>query len=88
MADTHTLRMTLSETNTSNERGIMGTGRTFNKAPRVRPKKKPRERRRREKLQKQRLVALGAAEETVGSLTTKEIRQALGRPSKVAPPGN
>lgn len=45
--------------------------------------KKPRERRRREALQKKRLLALGVPETVVRKLTTKAIRQMLSRPEKV-----
>lgn len=45
--------------------------------------KKPRERRRREKNQKKRLLTLGVPEATVSKMTTKAIRQMLGRPEKV-----
>lgn len=62
----------------------MGTGRTLNKTPKTRPKKKPRERRRREATQRRRLIALGAEEDKVAKLTTKEVRQLLRKPAKVA----
>jgi len=45
--------------------------------------KKPRERRRRETLQKKRLLALGVPSAKVSKLTTKAIRQMLIRPEKV-----
>jgi hypothetical protein len=62
----------------------MGTGRKFRKAPRVRPKKKPIERRRREATQKKRLVALGMDEAKVSKLNSKEARELLKRPAKIA----
>jgi len=62
----------------------MGTGRTFNKAPRTRPKKKPIERRRRVAIQKKRLVSLGMDETAVSKLNNREIRANLKRPAAVA----
>ncbi len=63
----------------------MGTGRKFSKNPVTRPKKKPRERRRREKLQRERLAELGVSEEKIKHMTTKDVRQSLRRPAKVTP---
>jgi hypothetical protein len=62
----------------------MGTGRTFNKQPRTRPKKKPADRRRREKIHRERLIALGMDAEAVNKMNPKEVRTALKRPAKVA----
>jgi len=45
--------------------------------------KKPRERRRREAIQKKRLLALGVPAVKVSKMTTKAIRQMLVRPEKV-----
>lgn len=45
--------------------------------------KKPRERRRRETLQKKRLLALGVPDAKVNKMTTKAVRQMLIRPEKV-----
>lgn len=45
--------------------------------------KKPRERRRREAIQKKRLLALGVPDAKVSKMTTKAIRQMLVRPEKV-----
>jgi hypothetical protein len=45
--------------------------------------KKPRERRRRDAIQKKRLLALGVPESRVNRMTTKAIRQMLVRPEKV-----
>ena len=45
--------------------------------------KKPRERRRRETIQKKRLLALGVPDAKVSKMTTKAIRQMLIRPEKV-----
>lgn len=61
----------------------MGTGRTFRKAPRVRPKKKPAAKRRRVKVQKTRLVALGLKEDAVNKMTSREVRDLLKRPRKI-----
>ena len=62
----------------------MGTGRTFNKAPRTRPKKKPMEKRRRVRLQRERLIGLGVEAETVRTMNDKAVRQMLIRPKRVA----
>jgi len=45
--------------------------------------KKPRERRRREAIQKKRLLALGVPNAKVSKMTTKAIRQMLVCPEKV-----
>ena len=45
--------------------------------------KKPRERRRREALQKKRLLALGVPDAKVSKMTTKAVRQMLIRPERV-----
>lgn len=63
----------------------MGTGRKFSKNPVTRPKKKPRERRRREKLQRERLAELGVSEEKIRHMTTKDVRLSLRKPAKVVP---
>jgi hypothetical protein len=63
----------------------MGTGRKLNKKPMTRPKKKPGDRRRRERTQKKRLLALGAAESAVAKMNPKQIRTLLRRPARVAP---
>ena len=57
----------------------MGTGRTLNKAPKTRPKKSPIERRRREKVQRARLVATGMDSEMVRKMTNKDLRENLMR---------
>ena len=62
---------------------IMGTGRTLNKAPRTRPIKSEGERARRVKVQKKRLVALGADAAVVEKMNNKQIRDALKRPAKI-----
>ncbi len=61
----------------------MGTGRKFNKQPVTRPKKSGLERRRREKTQRSRLVALGMDEEAVRKMDTKTIRALIQKPEKV-----
>ena len=62
----------------------MGTGRKLNKAPKVRPKKSPKERRRRERVHRQRLVGLGLDEDVVARMTTKAVRDMLKRPQQTA----
>lgn len=61
----------------------MGTGRTLNKKPRTRPVKAAGDKRRREKTQLKRLVALGMDEEKAGKLTTGAVRAALRHPEAV-----
>lgn len=60
----------------------MGTGRKLNKAPKTRPKKNPRERRRREATQRARLVEMGMDPETVRTMTGQDVRHKLQRPVK------
>ncbi|MFC1497046.1 hypothetical protein ACFLS1_01045 [Verrucomicrobiota bacterium] len=62
----------------------MGTGRSFNKDPKTRPKKKTRERKRRIKTQQKRLIALGMSEDAVSRLNTEQIRTLLKRPAKIS----
>lgn len=62
----------------------MGTGRKFHKKPKTRPKKKPIERRRREKEHRVRLAALGVPEEKIRHMTAKDVRAMLRRPAKLA----
>ena len=61
----------------------MGTGRTLNKKPRTRPVKSIGDRKRREKTQLKRLVALGVSEEEASKMNAGAIREALKRPVKV-----
>jgi len=61
----------------------MGSGRTLNKKPRTRPKKSEGARRRRQKVQKSRLVKLGADADKVAVMQPKEVRTLLKRPAKV-----
>ena len=63
----------------------MGTGRTLNKAPKSRPKKSPGERRRREKVQRGRLVAMGMAEDSVSKMTNRDLKDNLRRLAAVQP---
>lgn len=62
----------------------MGTGRKYRKLPRMRPTKRGAARRRREKVQRLRLVALGVPEEKVRRMTITEVRTMLRRPTKIA----
>lgn len=62
----------------------MGTGRTFQKRPKTRPKKNPSDRRRREKIQRRRLVALGMDEEAVRRMTSRQVLDLLKRPLDTA----
>ncbi len=59
----------------------MGSGRS--KAELTYSAKKPREKRRREKVQRQRLLKLGVAQEKIDALNAKEVREILKRPLKV-----
>lgn len=61
----------------------MGSGRTLNKKPRTRPKKSEGARRRRQKVQKSRLVKLGADADKVAAMQPKEVRTLLKRPAKI-----
>ena len=61
----------------------MGTGRKFNKQPVTRPKKTVRERERRIRNQRKRLVALGMPEEQVSKLDAKAVRTLLRRPTAI-----
>jgi hypothetical protein len=62
---------------------VMGTGRTFNKNPRTRPKKSSMERARRVKTQIKRLVALGLDEEVLVKMDPPDIRELLRCPAKL-----
>lgn len=61
----------------------MGTGRTLNKKPRTRPVKSDGDKRRRERTQAKRLVALGMEASEVEAMTAGAVRAALKRPAKV-----
>ena len=62
----------------------MGTGRKMQKKPMTRPVKSALECRRRVKVQRSRLVALGMSEEVVAKMDPKDVRTALRRPNKIA----
>lgn len=61
----------------------MGTGRTLNKKPRTRPVKSEGDRRRRQKTQLRRLIALGVDAGKAASMNAGAVRTALKRPAKV-----
>lgn len=61
----------------------MGTGRTLNKKPRTRPVKSMGETRRRQKVQKLRLIGLGVAEDEAQKLGPDKVRILLKRPEAV-----
>ena len=62
----------------------MGTGRKYRKISHVRPTKTGAVKRRREKVQRRRLVALGVPEEKVRRMTIADVRAMLRRPAKIA----
>ena len=62
----------------------MGTNRKFEKTPRTRPKKNPADRRRRQKVQAARLVALGMDADVVAKMDQRDVRTMLKHPVKVA----
>lgn len=59
------------------------TQRTIRNKNRYRPKKTPAERRRRERVQRRRLAALGVPEETVARLDALTVRRLLRHPAKL-----
>ena len=61
----------------------MGTGRTLKKLSQVRPIKGDRERRRRQKVQVRRLIALGMNAADLAKLNPRQITDLLKRPAKV-----
>ena len=61
----------------------MGTGRTFNKNPRTRPKKGTAERARRVRTHIKRLVALGLDEAELVKMDPPELRALLRNPKKI-----
>ena len=61
----------------------MGTGRTLHKKPRTRPVKSTGETRRRQKVQKLRLIGLGIAADEAHKLGPDKVREMLQRPAKV-----
>jgi hypothetical protein len=62
----------------------MGTGRTFNKKPVSRPKKAPKERRRRVSVHKRRVMELGYTEAAVTQMTMQDLRNILRHPTRAA----
>lgn len=60
----------------------MGTGRTLNKKPATRPVKSVGARRRRDAVQRKRLVSLGMDEAAVSKLNAVQIRDYLRTPNK------
>jgi len=56
--------------------------RELKKTSTTRPRKKPREKARRERDQKKRLIELGVSEEETRHMTAREIRTLLKRPSR------
>jgi hypothetical protein len=62
----------------------MGTGRKYRKLPAVRPVKKEREKRRRTKVQRARLVKLGMNPEEVAKMNPARVRELLKRPARIA----
>ena len=60
----------------------MGTGREFRKKPLRRPKKSGCEHTRRVKVQKRRLVALGANEAEVAVLNSRQVKDRLAAARK------
>lgn len=61
----------------------MGTGRTLNKKPRTRPTKSAGAKRRRQKVQKARLVKLGMEAAAVAKMQPDKVRAMLKRPARV-----
>ena len=62
----------------------MGEGRKFERKTRTRPTKALRERARRVKIHKKRLVALGLPEDKVAKMDAKKIRALIRHPARVA----
>lgn len=63
----------------------MGSGRTLRKKSRTRPTKSEGDRRRRQKVQKRRLVALGVDSAVAAKMEPLVVRTLLKRPTKVRP---
>lgn len=61
----------------------MGTGRTLRKNPRTRPIKSQGAKRRRAKVQRQRLVKLGLSEKEVAKMKADQLRTLVQHPAKV-----
>jgi hypothetical protein len=62
----------------------MGTDKAAGRPQNARPVKAAGARRRREKVQRERLMELGVAESKITHMTTKAVRQLLRRPARVA----
>ena len=62
----------------------MGTDKAAGRPQNARPVKAAGARRRREKVQRERLMELGVAESKIAHMTTKAVRQLLRRPARVA----
>jgi hypothetical protein len=60
----------------------MGTGWKYDKKPQTRPKKKLSDRKRRERVQRKRLVAMGVSEESLRRKNAGEIRAMLRAAAK------
>jgi len=58
----------------------MGRGRKFTRKPLTRPKKNLGDKRRREKVQRRRLIALGVPESQVNAMNPKQVRELLKKP--------
>ena len=63
----------------------MGTGRTFNKDPISRPKKKTRDKARRIRTHAKRLMELGVSEEQIKKMNPPDMRELLRKPGQIAP---
>ena len=61
----------------------MRIGRKFKKKPMTRPIKSQSEKARRQRQQKNRLIALGVDEDVVRKLNVPQIREMLRRPNKI-----
>ena len=61
----------------------MGVDRVANSKFRIRLKKNAGDKRRRVKVQRKRLIALGVPAEKVGKMNPKEVRTLLKRPAKI-----
>jgi hypothetical protein len=61
----------------------VGTKWKYYKKGRARPKKAPTDKRRRERMQRKRLTALGVSAEKVGKMNTKVVRTMLKRPKRI-----
>lgn len=62
----------------------MGTGRKYQKKPMTRPRKSGKARRRRHKVQRDRLLGLGVSEQSLTAMNQKQVREALRCPAKIA----